>query len=645
MSKNTNISELINYISVNGSGDIVMTGNLIMPGGAQAATQTYVTTAISNLVASSPATLDTLNELALALGSDPNFATTVATSIGTKQPQLNGTGFVKASGTTISYDNSTYALDSAVVKLTGIQTISGVKTFTGAGNTFTQNTNFLDRIYLRSATTTDYTNLSGHTNQLLVGVIGATHILSFPENTNYTYTFPAASGTVALTSNLSSYLPLAGGTLSGDLTITKSSAASFITNNTSASGKSYRLVSTDAGTFVIQNTGILDLVTIASTGAATFSSSVTSGVLYPSNIQAKGTTAADITYRLEPYTNAYASKLLISSTSSGDGGMRYGVGGGNTMQIFSYGDMSFGVGTTNISGNVGDTRMTITSGGNIITTAPTSGSGITIGRAAGNASIKGDGYLIMDSLGAATAINYYVSDNIWLANGGGNVLIGTSTDNAGKLQVNGEIRMYGSTLFRGMSSNTLQLCGGTSSSNVKIDGSVEVITMDTNGATRLTIGASGRVGINDGVSTNAQLALNGSVKINRSLYNWYQESYVGNSTYLHIKTNLWAGGSPNGNSEYTMSLFKGYMYAYGTPPALEGTIVFHNWDGNFYNIGTTGNLFVTAYRSADGYVVLVTNSGSGEAGITIDWHQAYGYPYKDRIRTASKLHGATTGGY
>ena len=130
MSKNTNISELINYISVNGSGDIVMTGNLIMPGGAQAATQTYVTTAISNLVASSPATLDTLNELALALGSDPNFATTVATSIGTKQPQLNGTGFIKASGTTITYDNSTYALDSAVVKLTGTQTVGGTKTFT-----------------------------------------------------------------------------------------------------------------------------------------------------------------------------------------------------------------------------------------------------------------------------------------------------------------------------------------------------------------------------------------------------------------------------------------------------------------------------------------------------------------------------------
>ena len=48
------------------------------------ATETYVGTAVSNLVDSSPATLNTLNELAAALGDDPNFATTVATSIGTK---------------------------------------------------------------------------------------------------------------------------------------------------------------------------------------------------------------------------------------------------------------------------------------------------------------------------------------------------------------------------------------------------------------------------------------------------------------------------------------------------------------------------------------------------------------------------------
>jgi hypothetical protein len=94
---------------------------------------------------------------------------------------------------------------------------------------------------------------------------------------------------------------------------------------------------------------------------------------------------------------------------------------------------------------------------------------------------------------------------------GGNVLIGTTTDNTGKLQVNGEIRMYGSTLFRGMSNNTLQLCGGTSSSNVKIDGNNEIITMDANGAERLRITSGGNVGIGT-TNPTEKLEVNGNIK-------------------------------------------------------------------------------------------------------------------------------------
>jgi hypothetical protein len=43
-----------------------------------------IASAVADLVDASPAALDTLNELAAALGDDPNFATTVATDIGTK---------------------------------------------------------------------------------------------------------------------------------------------------------------------------------------------------------------------------------------------------------------------------------------------------------------------------------------------------------------------------------------------------------------------------------------------------------------------------------------------------------------------------------------------------------------------------------
>ena len=55
------------------------------------ATTAYVTTALSNLVDSSPSALNTLNELAAALNDDASFSTTVNNSIATKSPLANPT--------------------------------------------------------------------------------------------------------------------------------------------------------------------------------------------------------------------------------------------------------------------------------------------------------------------------------------------------------------------------------------------------------------------------------------------------------------------------------------------------------------------------------------------------------------------------
>jgi len=66
--------------------------NLTSPTNAgDAATKGYVDTSISNLVASAPGVLDTLDELAAALGDDANFATTVTNSIATKLALAGGT--------------------------------------------------------------------------------------------------------------------------------------------------------------------------------------------------------------------------------------------------------------------------------------------------------------------------------------------------------------------------------------------------------------------------------------------------------------------------------------------------------------------------------------------------------------------------
>ena len=64
-----------------------------------------VDTAIANLVASAPGTLDTLNEIATALGSDPDLANTLTTSIATKATIANPT-FTGSAGLTAPSGNT-----------------------------------------------------------------------------------------------------------------------------------------------------------------------------------------------------------------------------------------------------------------------------------------------------------------------------------------------------------------------------------------------------------------------------------------------------------------------------------------------------------------------------------------------------------
>ena len=159
--------------------------------------------------------------------------------------------------------------------------------------------------------------------------------------------------------------------------------------------------------------------------------------------------------------------------------------------------------------------------------------------------------------------------------------------------------------------------------------------------------ANGNVGI--GTSSPQQtLSVEGSIRANRSIYNWYQagtNAWDG-FQFLHLKTNMWAGGSPNGNIEYTMSLFYGRLYSYSSAYVREGHFGFHNWSGGIYQSATNGTFWSGGYTSSDGYVVLVVALGGGTYfGVTIDWHQAYGYPLVQRTVTASSPSNSSSGVY
>ncbi len=69
----------------------------------------YFNTNGSTIASLSTATYPSLTELSYVKG----VTSAIQTQLNAKQAQLNGTGFVKASGTTISYDNSTYLTTSS----------------------------------------------------------------------------------------------------------------------------------------------------------------------------------------------------------------------------------------------------------------------------------------------------------------------------------------------------------------------------------------------------------------------------------------------------------------------------------------------------------------------------------------------------
>lgn len=85
----------------------------------QIATTAFVTTAVANIVDAAPEALNTLNELAAALGDDANYATTTATLIG----NANTNALAAFSQANVATVNASAAFDSANTK---VATVAGI---------------------------------------------------------------------------------------------------------------------------------------------------------------------------------------------------------------------------------------------------------------------------------------------------------------------------------------------------------------------------------------------------------------------------------------------------------------------------------------------------------------------------------------
>jgi len=122
----------------------------------QLATTAFVKAAITALIDSSPAAMDTLNELAAALGNDPNFATTMTNLLAAKaplaSPALTGTPTAPTAAQTVNNTQlaTTAFVKAAVAALLASPAFTGTPTAPTAAQTV-NNTQIATTAYVKAA--------------------------------------------------------------------------------------------------------------------------------------------------------------------------------------------------------------------------------------------------------------------------------------------------------------------------------------------------------------------------------------------------------------------------------------------------------------------------------------------------------------
>jgi len=237
----TNALGFTPYNATNPNGYISGNQTITLSGHISGSGSTSITTTIGALTVTNAMLAGSIDLTTKVTGLLPDGNISSASVWNSKQAQLNGTGFIKASGTTISYDNSSYYLSSnpsSFISLTSLSSGAGISYNNTTGviaSTITQYTDALSRAAIGLTTsgtsgestynsTTGVLNIPNYTLAGLGGqaALNGTGFVKI-SGTSISYD----NSTYLTTSSASStYLPLAGGIMTGQIILKESSSSS-----------------------------------------------------------------------------------------------------------------------------------------------------------------------------------------------------------------------------------------------------------------------------------------------------------------------------------------------------------------------------------------------------------------------------------